>query len=56
MQGACQRIELVAAGVDVDSVWEQKKLEARKCSQMRQNHNRPLPALFACLIDFLAVE
>jgi len=25
------------AGAGVDSAWEQKKLEARKCSKMRQN-------------------
>ena len=36
---------VTGAGVDVDSAWEQEKLEARKCSKMRLNPQRPVHAV-----------
>jgi len=42
-------VSVTGAGVGVDSVWEQKKLEARKMFGMPQNPQRQVHAVLGAL-------
>jgi hypothetical protein len=42
---------VTGAGAGVDNVWEQENPEARKCSKMRQNPQRPVHTIPAIVRD-----